>query len=135
MHDELSASATLDVRSESLPQRPIFWLSLYLGTMAALGPLAIDMYLPAFPRIAAAFGVQIPDVQRTLASYFIGLAIGQLIYGPLADRFGRKPPLYFGLILFTLCSAGCALTWNIPSLTLLRFMQALGGCAEMVIAR
>ncbi|HZZ42153.1 MAG TPA: Bcr/CflA family multidrug efflux MFS transporter [Tepidisphaeraceae bacterium] len=119
----------------SLPGRAVFWLTIYLGTLAALGPLAIDMYLPAFPRIAENFHVQIPDIQRTLASYFIGLAIGQLIYGPLADRFGRKRPLYFGLTLFALSSAGCALAWNVPSLTLIRFIQALGGCAEMVIAR
>lgn len=117
------------------PSRRFLWLALYLGTLAALGPLAIDMYLPAFPRIADAFGVQVPDVQRTLASYFIGLAVGQLIYGPLTDRFGRKPPLYFGLALFALTSAGCAMTWSVGSLTALRFVQALGGCAEMVIAR
>src|SRR5256885_12400912 len=95
----------------------IFWLSLYLGTLAALGPLAIDMYLPAFPRIAAGFGVGVPDVQRTLAAYFGGLALGQLVYGPLADRLGRKRPLYFGLSLFALTSAGCALAWDVPSLT------------------
>jgi DHA1 family bicyclomycin/chloramphenicol resistance-like MFS transporter len=127
--------------SSAAPARPalstsaVFWLTLYLGTLAALGPLAIDMYLPAFPRIAEGFGAQVPDVQRTLASYFIGLALGQLVYGPLADRFGRKPPLYFGLTLFAVASAGCALAWNVPSLTGLRFLQALGGCAEMVIAR
>src|SRR6476661_1021426 len=92
------------------PARPnVFWLTIYLGTLAALGPLAIDMYLPAFPRIAEGFGANLPDIQRTLASYFVGLAIGQLIYGPLADRFGRKPPLYVGLILFAVASVGCAL--------------------------
>jgi DHA1 family bicyclomycin/chloramphenicol resistance-like MFS transporter len=119
----------------ALPRNKVFWLTIYLGTLAALGPLAIDMYLPAFPRIAEAFGVRIPDVQRTLASYFIGLAIGQLIYGPLADRFGRKPPLFFGLALFALASFGCAMAWNTSSLAGIRFVQALGGCAEMVMAR
>jgi DHA1 family bicyclomycin/chloramphenicol resistance-like MFS transporter len=113
----------------------VFWLTIYLGTLAALGPLAIDMYLPAFPRIAEAFGAQVPDVQRTLASYFVGIAIGQLIYGPLADRLGRKAPLYFGLSLFALGSVGCATAWSIRSLTALRFVQALGGCAEMVVSR
>src|SRR4051794_6359917 len=91
------------------PARPsVFWLTIYLGTLAALGPLSIDMYLPAFPRIADAFGAQLPDIQRTLATYFVGLSVGQLVYGPLADRLGRKRPLYFGLALFALASAGCA---------------------------
>ena len=116
-------------------RRFVFWLTIYLGTLAALGPLAIDMYLPAFPRIAESFGAHVPDIQLTLVTYFAGLAFGQLIYGPLADRLGRKPPLYMGLALFTLASAGCALTWNTWSLGGVRFIQALGGCAEMVIAR
>src|SRR2546426_11569308 len=85
-------------------RQSVFWLTIYLGTLAALGPLAIDMYLPAFPRIAESFGAPVPDIQLTLASYFVGLALGQLVYGPLADRLGRKPPLYFGLALFVLAS-------------------------------
>src|SRR3954462_9985705 len=101
-----SGPATPPARSAfahpSLTRTGVFWLTIYLGTLAALGPLAIDMYLPAFPRIAATFGAGIPDIQRTLASYFVGLAIGQLVYGPLADRFGRKRPLYVGLALFGL---------------------------------
>ena len=91
-----------------LPRLTVFWLTIFLGTLAALGPLAIDMYLPAFPRIAEVFGTHVSDVQRTLASYFVGLALGQLFYGPLADRFGRKPALYLGLSLFALASMGCA---------------------------
>src|SRR5213595_362041 len=100
----------------SLGRAAVVWLTVYLGTLAALGPLAIDMYLPAFPRIAASFGVGVPDVQRTLAAYFAGLAIGQLIYGPLADRYGRKRPLYFGLALFAISGVGCALAWDVRSL-------------------
>lgn len=129
-----SPSDVLPIRA-ALPRRAVFWLTIYLGTLAALGPIAIDMYLPAFPRIAEAFGVQVPDVQRTLASYFVGLALGQLVYGPLADRLGRKRPLYLGLSLFALASAGCGLAWNIRALAGVRFAQALGGCAEMVISR
>lgn len=120
---------------DAIPRKSAFWLTIYLGTLAALGPLAIDMYLPAFPRIAQSFGVQVPDIQVTLASYFVGLALGQLVYGPMADRLGRKTPLYFGLALFALASAGCAMGWNVASLAGLRLIQALGGCAEMVISR
>jgi DHA1 family bicyclomycin/chloramphenicol resistance-like MFS transporter len=132
--DSPSLSVAAPVRN-ALPRRSVFWLTIYLGTLAALGPLAIDMYLPAFPRIAEAFGVQVPDIQRTLASYFVGLALGQLVYGPMADRLGRKTPLYFGLTLFVLASAGCAMGWSVASLAGLRLVQALGGCAEMVISR
>ncbi len=110
-------------------------LILLLGTMSALGPLAIDMYLPAFPAIAAEFHVSVADVERTLAVYFIGLALGQLIYGPASDRFGRKRPLYVGLAMFILASAGCALARGVDALLALRLLQALGGCAEMVVAR
>src|SRR3954452_6804191 len=128
---ELRPAGARPARAEPV----VFWLTIYLGTLAALGPLAIDMYLPAFPRIAEAFGARVPDVQRTLASYFVGLALGQLVYGPLADRLGRKPPLYLGLTLFAAASVGCAMAWSVPSLAALRFLQALGGCAEMVVAR
>jgi len=135
MNSESSQLLMLAPSRHSMPKSAVVWLTVYLGTLAALGPLAIDMYLPAFPRIAEGFGAQVPDIQRTLASYFLGLAVGQLIYGPLADRFGRKPPLYFGLGLFAIASACCAMAWNVGSLTSLRLIQALGGCAEMVIAR
>jgi DHA1 family bicyclomycin/chloramphenicol resistance-like MFS transporter len=134
--DDLAFSVSLDspVREE-LPRWRVFWLTIYLGTLAGLGPLAIDMYLPAFPRIAQAFGVGVPDVQKTLASYFIGLAVGQLFYGPLADRLGRKPALFLGLGLFALASLGCATARSVGALAALRFIQALGGCAEMVMSR
>ena len=136
MDVDVDAPQARSARPANAPARnAVVWLTVYLGTLAALGPLAIDMYLPAFPRIAEAFGARVPDVQRTLASYFVGLALGQLVYGPLADRLGRKPPLYAGLVLFTIASGGCSLAWSVNSLTSLRFLQALGGCAEMVIAR
>jgi DHA1 family bicyclomycin/chloramphenicol resistance-like MFS transporter len=130
----VSSSLASPVRA-AISRTHAFWLTIYLGTLAALGPLAIDMYLPAFPRIAEAMHAQVPDIQRTLASYFIGLALGQLFYGPLADRFGRKPALYLGLTLFALASTGCALARSVGSLAVLRFVQALGGCAEMVMSR
>jgi len=134
MDADLLSPSRSDLRAVH-SRKAFFWLTIYLGTLAALGPLAIDMYLPAFPRIAGDFSANVPDIQRTLASYFIGLALGQLVYGPLADRLGRKTPLYAGLALFTLGRVGCAMAWGVKSLTVIRFVQALGGCAEMVIAR
>ena len=97
--------------------------------------MSIDMYLPALPTIAGAFGMETAAAQFTLSSFFIGLALGQTIHGPLADRFGRKPPLYIGLGIFVLASLGCALATDLSSLIILRFLQALGGCAGLVIAR
>ena len=110
-------------------------LVILLGGFAGLGPLAIDMYLPSFPAIAKEFHATGPQVERTLTAYLFGLALGQLFYGPAADRYGRKRPLYVGLTLFVLASAGCAFAGSVRSLLLLRTVQAIGGCAEMVIAR
>lgn len=108
---------------------------LILGALSAFGPLAIDFYLPAFPAIAQAFATDEKHVQTTLAAYFLGLSIGQLLYGPVADRFGRRKPLLFGVALFTLASLACAYAPNLDTLILARFVQALGGCAGMVLSR
>ena len=108
---------------------------LILGALSAFGPLAIDFYLPGFPAIALAFGTDEKHVQLTLASYFLGLSIGQLAYGPIADRFGRRIPLLFGVGLFTLASLACALAPSLEWLIAARFVQALGGCAGMVLSR
>lgn len=108
---------------------------LILGALSAFGPLAIDFYLPAFPAMALAFGTDENHVQMTLAAYFLGLSIGQLAYGPVADRFGRRIPLLIGVGLFTLASVACAYAPNLEWLIGARFVQALGGCAGMVISR
>ncbi|MFV3383796.1 multidrug effflux MFS transporter [Pseudomonas sp. NY15354] len=108
---------------------------LILGALSAFGPLAIDFYLPAFPAMAQAFGTDEKHVQTTLAAYFLGLSLGQLAYGPVADRFGRRGPLLFGITLFTLASLACAYAPNLETLVLARFVQALGGCAGMVLSR
>jgi DHA1 family bicyclomycin/chloramphenicol resistance-like MFS transporter len=108
---------------------------LILGALSAFGPLAIDFYLPGFPAIALAFGTDEKHVQMTLASYFLGLSIGQLAYGPVADRFGRRIPLLFGVGLFTVASLVCALAPSLDWLIAARFVQALGGCAGMVLSR
>jgi DHA1 family bicyclomycin/chloramphenicol resistance-like MFS transporter len=100
-----------------------------------MGPLAIDMYLPALPTIAREFDTSAASVQVSLAVYFAGIAVGQAFYGPLSDRWGRKPALYFGLTLFVLSSVGCALADNVRTLIVLRLLQALGGCAPLVVPR
>nr|AHB51676.1 putative transporter [mixed culture bacterium TET_AL_2] len=108
---------------------------LILGALSAFAPLAIDFYLPAFPAMALAFGTDEQHVQVTLAAYFLGLSIGQLVYGPIADRFGRRVPLLTGVVLFTVASLACAFAPNLEWLIGARFVQALGGCAGMVISR
>lgn len=108
---------------------------LILSALVAFAPMSIDMYLPALPALERYFATDTASVQHTLASFFLGLAAGQLLYGPFADRYGRKPPLYFGLVLYVAASAACALAPDIGSLIGLRFLQALSGCAGMVVAR
>jgi len=110
-------------------------LVLILGALTAFAPLSIDMYLPSFPSLEKDLLASSSAVQFSLAAFFIGLALGQAFYGPLADRFGRKRPLYAGITLYVLASAGCALAPNIEMLIALRFVQAVGGCAGIVIAR
>jgi MFS transporter, DHA1 family, multidrug resistance protein len=110
-------------------------LAIILGALTAMGPLAIDMYLPALPGIARELGVPIAAVQVSLASYFIGLALGQALYGPMSDRLGRKPALHVGLGIFVLASIGCAVATSVTQLVAFRFLQALGGCAPLVVPR
>ena len=108
---------------------------LILGALIAFGPLAIDMYLPAFPVIAVYYDTSPGAVQGTLAAYFIGIAMGQGVVGPLADRFGRLPPLLIGTLIFALASLGAAYAPSIEWLVVARYCQALGGCAGIVISR
>ncbi len=108
---------------------------LILGALSAFGPLAIDFYLPGFPAMAQAFATDEKHIQLTLAVYFLGLSIGQLVYGPIADRFGRRLPLLVGVGLFTLGSFACAFAPTLEWLIGARFVQALGGCAGMVLSR
>lgn len=110
-------------------------LVLILGVLSAMGPLAIDAYLPSFPAIARDLAATASSVELTVAVYFIGLGLGQAVYGPLADRVGRRLPLLTGLALFVLASIACASAATIEQLIAARFAQALGGCAEMVVAR
>jgi len=109
--------------------------ALVLGLLSAIGPFAIDMYLPALPSIGQSLGASMPAVQASLMAFFISLGLGQIIYGPVSDMVGRKPPLYFGLLLFGAGSVGCALAPDIHTLVVLRFIQGLGACAGMVVPR
>lgn len=106
-----------------------------LGLLSAIGPFAIDMYLPALPTIGQSLGASVTAVQASLMAFFISLGVGQIIYGPVSDMVGRKPPLYFGLALFGVGSVGCALAPDIQTLVVLRFIQGLGACAGMVVPR
>ncbi len=108
---------------------------LILGAIAALGPFSIDMYLPGFSAIAQDLNTDVASVGLTLTSYFIGISVGQLIYGPLVDRYGRKKPLLIGLAIYLVAGFGCAFSPNINWLIGLRLVLALGGCVGMVASR
>ncbi|MES9878480.1 MAG: multidrug effflux MFS transporter [Candidatus Sedimenticola sp. PURPLELP] len=117
-----------------LSPKSIFTTSL-IAALVALGPLSTDMYLPAFPELVRVFSSDIDGIQGTLSAFLIGFALAQLVYGPLSDRYGRKPVLLVGLILFLLSSLAITYAESIESLTLLRVLQALGGSAGPVLGR
>jgi MFS transporter, DHA1 family, multidrug resistance protein len=110
-------------------------LIIILGSIIAIGPLAIDMYLPAFSLLTQSFNAPESKAQLSLTTYFIGLAVGQLFYGPIIDRFGKKPPLLCGLLIFTISSIACCYAKTIDQLIILRFFQAVGACAGTVVPR
>ena len=112
-----------------------FRTALILGLLSAIGPFAIDMYLPALPSIGQDLGAENKIVQLSLLAFFISFALSQLVYGPLSDMWGRKAPLYLGIGLFAAASIGCALATNIETLIAFRFLQGIGGAAGMVIPR
>ncbi|MES2826887.1 MAG: multidrug effflux MFS transporter [Bacteroidota bacterium] len=109
-------------------------LILILGSLTALAPFSIDMYLPGFPAIARNLNTTVAQVALSLSSFFIGISAGQLLYGPLLDRFGRKKPLYIGLVIYIIASLGCVFATSIDVLIVLRFVQAIGSCAATVTA-
>jgi DHA1 family bicyclomycin/chloramphenicol resistance-like MFS transporter len=128
----------IETESEKLAVRessPFLLLVVILASLTAFAPLSIDMYLPSFPQIAAAFGVTENRVQLSLATFFVGLAAGQLFYGTVTDRFGRKIPLYVGLVIYCIASIICAFSPSVEALIVSRFFQALGACGGIVIAR
>jgi len=109
--------------------------AVVLGMLSAVGPFAIDMYLPAFPVIARELQADVSAVQMSLMSFFVAVALCQVVYGPVSDRVGRKPPLYFGLGLFILGAIGCSFAQSAEALIGFRFLQGVGACASMVIPR
>lgn len=113
---------------------PVLWVMM-LGVMIAIGPLSIDMYLPAFPSMAEDFGVNVSTIAKSVPAYFLGLVFGQLFYGPFSDRIGRVRPLYLGMSIFIIASIICATTNNAYVLFIARTLQALGACVTTVVTR
>ena len=115
-----------------MSRKTYFFLILILGSLTALGPFSIDMYLPGFPAIAKDLHTTAAKVSLSLSGFFIGISFGQLLYGPLLDKFGRKKPLFIGLCVYILASIGCAITTSIEGLIIMRVIQAVGSCAATV---
>ncbi|MFT8243827.1 multidrug effflux MFS transporter [Roseomonas sp. BN140053] len=111
------------------------WLPLLLGFLTAINPVSTDMYLPAFPAIESSLGTASGAAQLTLATWFLGLAVGQITQGTLSDRFGRRGPLLVGTALYTVASVGCALSTDLVTLSAFRFVAAFGASASSVIPR
>jgi DHA1 family bicyclomycin/chloramphenicol resistance-like MFS transporter len=109
--------------------------AIVLGLLAAVGPFAIDMYIPALPTIAADLHASTQATQMTLMAFFVAFGVCQIVYGPLSDMIGRKPPLYFGLVLFVMGAAGCVFAPNVETLIACRIVQGIGASAVMVIPR
>jgi DHA1 family bicyclomycin/chloramphenicol resistance-like MFS transporter len=122
-------------RRESVSASPALRFIILLGLLDAFGPLGIDMYLPAFPAIERDLNAPAGAMQLTLSLFLAGLAIGQLICGPISDRIGRRVPLLYGSAAFALASLACAFTRSIEALVLARFVMGLAGATGMVIAR
>ena len=117
-----------------MDKRRYYTYVLVLGSLTALGPFSIDMYLPGFDDIAKSLETSVANVGLSLASYFVGVSLGQLLYGPLLDRHGRKKPLYAGLAVYIVATLVCMQAQNINVLIILRFIQAVGSCAAQVTA-
>lgn len=113
---------------------PTVWIMI-LGLIIAIGPLSIDMYLPALPSMAKDFGVATALISNSVPAYFVGLVVGQLFYGPISDRIGRIKPLYVGMVLYVIASVLCATTHNEYVLFVARTLQALGACVGAVVTR
>jgi DHA1 family bicyclomycin/chloramphenicol resistance-like MFS transporter len=132
---EMTTPALTDTLEDSTREPTPWMMVILLGALIGFAALSIDMYLPALPQIGQDFGAPTGAAQATLSSFFLGIALGQFFYGPASDRWGRRGPLFAGVILYAVASVGCALAPSLPLLVGARFLQALGGCAGQVIAR
>src|SRR6516162_3837811 len=112
-----------------------FGLTAMLALLTAVGPLSVDMYLPSLPDIGRELAAPPAQVQLTISFYLIGFALGQIVYGPLSDRHGRKPVLLTALALFSTAGLACAFAWSIEVLIVARLFQAFGGAGAVVLAR
>lgn len=130
----MTTRTTTTENTSQAPALPLSWLGV-LALLTAVAPLSIDMYLPAFPAMAQEFGTSASAVQFTLTSFMVGLASGQLIIGPLSDRFGRRPLLLAGTVVCVLAGVACAMAPNIAALTAFRFVQGFSGAAGVVLSR
>jgi len=132
---QMTAPAATEIHDDSTHGATPWAMVVLLGSLVAFGALSIDMYLPALPRIGQEFHAPVGAAQASLSSFFLGIALGQFFYGPASDRWGRRGPLFFGVILYALASVSCALAPSLPFLVGARFLQALGACSGQVIAR
>jgi MFS transporter, DHA1 family, multidrug resistance protein len=130
-----ASSSSAHHRGAGQPPRSTWALVTTLALLAALSPLATDMYLSAFHAMANDLDTSTQRMGGTLSAYFLGMAVGQAIYGPLIDRFGRRTPLLIGTTVYLLCTIGCLITPDISVFTALRLLQAVGGCAGLVAGR
>lgn len=130
----MNNNPTASHNTEQHPPFPTLWVMI-MGVMIAVGPLAIDMYLPAIPSMASDLGVSTTQIARSVPAYFIGLVFGQLFYGPFSDRVGRVKPMYIGMTIFIIASIICAMVTHEHILFFARTMQALGACVAAVVIR
>jgi len=135
MQTTMNDNSMLSEPTNALPHINLTQLTIIFAALSAFAPLATDMYLASFPQLAQSLHTDIGQVALGLSVYFFGLSVGQLLYGPLIDRFGRKPPLLIGILLFALSSVLIVVSTSIQSFLLLRLLQAVGGCAGMVVSR
>jgi MFS transporter, DHA1 family, multidrug resistance protein len=128
------SAVTGDTETTAPAPVPLSWLGI-LALLTSVAPLSIDMYLPAFPAMAAEFGTSASTIQLTLTTFMVGLGLGQLFIGPLSDRFGRRPLMLAGTLVCIAAGAACALAPNIALLTGFRFLQGFSGAAGVVLSR